>query len=223
MKSKKLTILFSAMLLAACAGSNGKFSSSDIPRSGYLGDYSVMKPVSGDYEGEVLRWINPNLVKGKYKKVIVNPTIFYPEPKVGSQVKKENLDKISAYMTQQLKQELGKHYEITDRPGADTFELDMAITGVATTLEGLKVYEVIPVALVLAGASTALGYRDKIVTISAEWKASDSVTHEVLGKVLRQGVGENLSDDKQQLQTEQLKKLINGWAEMAGTLAAKYK
>ncbi|WP_052446172.1 DUF3313 domain-containing protein [Aeromonas fluvialis] len=219
MKIKKVAILLSALMLSACAGSGGK-SSADIPRSGYLGDYSAMTQIPGDTKGEALRWLSPSLVKGKYKKAIIYPVTYYPKPQEGAQVKQENLDKISANLTQQLSQEIGKSFELTNTPGSDTLAFKVAITGVATNLEGLQFYEVVPVALVLAGASTALGYRDKVITISAEGLVTDSMTNEVMAKALRQGVAENLDNDKQQVQVDKVDGLFKEWATLAGKLAA---
>jgi len=224
MKNTKIAVLLSTIMLTACAGSGSSSStSSDIPRSGYLGDYSMLTKAPGDYQGEMLRWINPEMIKGKYKKIIIHPVAFYPLPKEGSQVKQENLDKISAYLTQQLMQEVSKSYELTNTPGTDTLDFKLAVTGVATSVEGLKAYEVVPVALVLAGASTALGYRDKVVTVSVEGILTDSVTSEVMAKGLRQGVGESLTDDKQQLEVEHVKALFDEWVKVATSLAAKLR
>ena len=225
MKHNKLAILLSAVMLCACAGSANKSdpASGNIPRSGYLGDYSMLQPVPGEYQGEALRWINPALGKGKYKKIIIHPVVYYPTPKEGTQVKQENLDKISAYLTEQVRREVGKSYELTDKPGSDTLDFKLAVTGVSTTLEGLKAYEVVPVALVLAGASTALGFRDKVITISVEGVVTDSMTNEVMAKGLRQGVGENLADDKQQVDVEKVKGLFDEWAKLAGNLAAQVR
>jgi len=225
MKYNQLAVLLSAVVLCACAGSTNKSDSanSNIPRSGYLGDYSMLQPAPGEYKGEKLVWINPAMVKGKYKKIIIHPVTYYPAPKEGSQIKQENLDKISAYLTQQVTREVSKSYELTDKPGSDTLDYKLAVTGVATSLEGLKAYEVVPVALVLAGASTALGYRDQVVTISVEGILTDSMTHDVMAKGLRQGVGENLADDKQQVDVEKVKGLFDEWAKVAGSLAAQLR
>jgi hypothetical protein len=224
MKHTKIAVLLSTLVLAACA-STGPSSSvnTEIPRSGYLGDYSMLTKAPGDYQGETLRWINPGVVKGKYKKIIIHPVSFYPTPKEGSQVKQENLDKIATYLTQRISQEISKSYELTNTPGTDTLDYKVAVTGVSTTMEGLKAYEVVPVALVLAGASTALGYRDKVVTISVEGMLTDSMTNEVIAKGLRQGVGESLTDDNQQLQVEHVKALFDEWVVMVSSLASKLR
>lgn len=222
MKYNQLAILLSAVMLCACAGSASK-SDGNIPRSGYLGDYSMMQPAPGEYKGEKLVWINPAMVKGKYKKIIIHPVAYYPAPKEGSQIKQENLDKISAYLTQQVKLEVSKSYELADKPGSDTLDYKLAVTGVATSIEGLKAYEVVPVALVLAGASTALGYRDQVITISVEGILTDSMTHDVMAKGLRQGVGENLTDDKQQVDVDKVKELFNEWAKVVGSMAAQLR
>src|SRR5690606_11599012 len=159
--------------------------------------YSQLKPVKMNDGTVAQRWIDPELKKDVYKKVIVPEVVFFPAPRPSAQVGLDNLNKTGHYLTEKLRQELSKSFEVTDVPGPDTLILQMAITGVSTPLQGLKAYEVIPIAMVFAGASSAMGYRDRVVVVYVEGLATDSVSGKELAKTVRQGIGENLQDDKQ--------------------------
>ncbi len=222
MRMSKAMVLVSAILLGACS-STPQTSSNTTMYSGFLGDYSNMKTVMDSENNEVLRWVKPDLVKGKYAKLIIKPVTYYPYPKTNEQVTQTNLDKIASYLTERVKLELGKNFELTDKPGSDTAEVSVAITGVETSLEGLKIYEVTPVTLVYAGATAALGKRDKVVAVYVEGITKDSLSGEPLVKAVRKGTGEKLPDDKQQLQVENLKTVLDSWAKGTGTLAAQLK
>ena len=189
--------------------------------SGYLGDYSNMETADTPDGSDVKRWISPALKKGTYKKVIVQPVTYFPAPRTSEQVKLETLNEISEYLTNQIKAEVGKNFEITDKSGPDTLTYQIAITGVDTPLEGMKLYEVVPIAMVYSGASLAMGMRDHVVVIYIEGLITDSITGEEVAKGLRQGVGQSLRDDNQQLDIEKVKKLLNGWASEVGMLGDK--
>lgn len=222
MKMSKAMVLFSAMLLGACA-STPQSSSNTSMYSGFLNDYSNMTMVVDSENNEVLRWVKPDLVKGKYAKLIIKPVTYYPYPKTNEQVTQANLDQIASYLTERVKLELGKDFVLTNKPGDDTAEVSIAITGVETSVEGLKVYEVLPVTLVYAGATAALGTRDKVVAVYVESIATDSRSGVPLVKAVRKGAGEKLDNDKQQLQVENLKPLLDSWAKGTRTFATQLK
>lgn len=212
MKFKQLMAVAGIVLAAGC---------SSVPPveknySGYLGDYSQLKAVEVADGSDVRRWVKSDIQKGKYKKIVVQPVTFFPAPRTSNQVRLEALHKISNYMTERVRQELSKYFEITDVAGADTVNMQVAITGVSTPLEGLKYYEVIPLASIYAGATAIMGARDKVTVIYVEGIVTDSVTGEELAKGLRQGVGESLRDSKEQLDVEKVKLLLDNWAKDVG-------
>lgn len=166
-----------------------------------------------------MRWVSPSLKKGTYRKFIVPQVTFFPAPRTSDQVKLETLQKISDYLTEQARKELSENFEITDVAGPDTLNFQVVITGVSTPLEGLKAYEVTPISLVFAGSSAALGYRDHVAVVYVEGLVTDSVTGAEVAKAVRQGVGKNLQDEKQQLDVENVKKLLNSWAAGVARLA----
>ncbi|WP_290582166.1 DUF3313 domain-containing protein [Ketobacter sp.] len=189
--------------------------------SGFLGNYSDMQKVEASDGSDVMRWITPTLKTGQYKKMIVEPVSFFPAPRTSDQVKLETLHEISDYMTASLKRELGREFEITDKSGPDTLHVQIAITGVETPIQGLQSYEVVPIALIYAGASTALGARDTVAVVYVEGMMTDSVTGELVAKGVRQGVAESLRDNKEQLDVDKVKKLLDGWAAEVNMLAKR--
>ncbi len=87
-----------------------------------------------------------------------------------------------------------------------------AITAVSVRAEGLKPYEVIPIALVAAAVNTAAGGRDQDVEVATEAAFIDADTHKVIAQVVRKGGGRPLENEKTQLTLEDVKPVIDGWA-----------
>ena len=214
---KLISIIVGAALAALC----GCTAITPVQQqySGFLGDYNGLQPVQVADGSKAMRWVNPELKKGKYKKIIVPQVAFFPAPRASSQVSLETLTQISLQMTQQLRAELGKQFTVTDKPGPDTANFQIAITGVDTPTEGLKPYEIIPIALVFASASTATGARDHVSVVYVEGIATDALTGEELAKGVRQGVGLSLENDQEKLSIQKLKPLIDGWAKEMGQLS----
>lgn len=111
-----------------------------------------------------------------------------------------------------LKRELGKDLVLADAPGPHTIVVRPAITAVSTRPEGLKPYEVIPIALVAAAVNTAAGGRDQTVEIATEAAFLDADSNQVLAEVVRKGSGKPLENDQTQLTLEDVKPVVDGWA-----------
>ncbi|AUM12119.1 DUF3313 domain-containing protein [Ketobacter alkanivorans] len=210
-----LLIAFSLLVFAGCAN----IDSIEEQNSGFLGDYSNMKVVKMKDKSKARRWINPDIKKGQYTKVIVPQITFFPAPRTSDQVQLETLNKIADYLTKQIRAEVSKNFELTDKAGPDTVQIQVAITGVATPMEGLSAYEVTPMTLAFAGASAAAGARDRLAVVYVEAIATDSLTGAELAKGLRQGVGESLRDDKEQLDVSKVQAILDGWASVLGEMA----
>ena len=215
-KAHKLIAAAFAVTLAGCTA----ITPIEKQYSGFLGDYAGLKEVDTADGSKALRWVSPSIQKGFYKKVVIPPVTFFPAPRTGEQVKSDTLNEISAYMTKRLREEVGKNFVVTTVPGPDTFNLQVAITGVSTPREGLRFYEVLPITLAFASATTLAGQRDHVTVVYLETLATDSKSGDELLKGVRQGIGEKLENDKQQLELEQMKKVIDNWAIEGGKLAA---
>jgi hypothetical protein len=191
--------------------------------SGFLADYSNLEPVAMADGSEAMRWYSPAAKGRTYNKVMVQPITFFPKPEPNEQVSLENLHKLSDFMTQTLRSELGSHFDVVDQPGPNTLKLTFAITGVETPTEGLSAQNAIPVSLLVAGASVASGERDHVTVLYLEGQATDAQSGEILAKGVRQGVGSKLHDEEEQLTPDKLKGLIDSWSKEISQLAQQIK
>jgi hypothetical protein len=84
-----------------------------------------------------------------------------------------------------------------------------AITGVDTKAEGLKPYELIPIALVAAAVTSASGARDRTTELFVEAELLDASTGKPALQVVRKGQGKEL-ENKQQVTLDLLKGVVDG-------------
>lgn len=203
------TLLWCAVIgLAGCASSQVDPSQ----YSGFLKDYSRLKPAESATGAPVMRWIDPTVNPAQYTQVYIEPSQFYPRPQPSPVISAQALQSISAYYDTALKRELGKEIPLASAPGPHTLIIRPAITAVSTSTEGLKPYEVIPIALVAAAVNTASGGRDQNVEIATEAVVLDADSNKVLAQVVRKGAGQALENDKTQLTLEAVKPVLDGWA-----------
>ncbi|MNE97771.1 hypothetical protein D3C80_1961760 [compost metagenome] len=87
-----------------------------------------------------------------------------------------------------------------------------AITGVSSSTEGLKPYEIIPIALVAAAVSTATGIRDQETDLATEAVFLDGGSNKVIAEVVRKGTGKSLENDSQVMTANDVKNVMDGWA-----------
>lgn len=201
------------LLLAACSSQTTKPEQ----YSGFLGDYSQLQPATSASGVPVLRWVAPGLNLQDYPSVLVEKPIFYPKPQPSEQVSQKALDDIATYLQQAMQRELAGRMQVVDQANDDTLVLRTAITAVDVSAEGLKVYEVIPIALVVAAASTAAGTRDRTSEIYVEMEALDARTSQPVAKVVRKGHGLDLENKSTQLTVKDLQPALESWAKDART------
>lgn len=194
-----IAICFSFLLVSI--GNQVRAAQEEEELSGYLGPeiYQRLEDVTVRKGTKVRRWIGPKLSFANYKKVLVEEVIFHPEPAPGPQVSAETLAQVKAYLTEKLTSKIGAVLQITDEPGPDVLRLNVAITGVEVKTEGMKAYEVLPVAAVFGGLSAMVGSRDKEVLVFLEFRVADSETGEVIGAAVRRVQGKKLKNAREQL------------------------
>ncbi|KMM82958.1 Protein of unknown function [Pseudomonas taetrolens] len=209
----KLGLMISAVCIASIGmiGCASKVQQPD-EYSGFLKDYSRLKEARSPSGAEVMRWIDPKLNVDQYSQVYIEPSQFYPAPQPTAKIPKSTLTGITGYYDQALKRELGKSLPLASAPGPGVIVVRPAITAVSSKTEGLKPYELIPVALVAAAVSTASGIRDQETTLATEAVFLDGQTQAVVAQVVRKGTGKPLENDSQVLETDDVKQVIDGWA-----------
>lgn len=180
--------------------------------SGFLPNYNVLEEQESASGVKVARWIDPSLNLGRYSSVYIEPSQFYPRPQPSEQISQATLDDITQYYDMALRRELGAVVRVSDAPTADSLVVRPAITGVSTSNEGLKPYEVIPIALVVAATTTAVGARDQEVQIATEAMFLDGGNSKLLAEVVRKGTGTSLENKESKLSVQSIKPVIDGWA-----------
>jgi len=145
------------------------------------------------------RWMGPRLNFANYKTLLVDNVILYPEPEPGPQVSQETLDAVSDYFTRSMKEKMGAVMTLANEPGPQTLRVQAAITGVEIKTEGMKAYEIVPVAAIFGGAKALTGNRAREVHVYLEVKLTDSESGDLLGAVVRRIDGEKLKNKKEQL------------------------
>lgn len=206
--------LGAGLLLAGCASQ----TTQPDQYSGFLGDYSKLQPATSASDAPVMRWISPDYKPQNYRSVLVEKPVFYPPPQPSDQISQATLDETADYLQKAIQRELQGRMVIVDQADQDTLVLRSAITAVDVSAEGLKVYEVIPIALVVAAASTAAGTRDRTSEIYVEMEALDGRTSQPMVQVVRKGHGLDLENKSTQLGVNDLKPALDTWARDARAL-----
>ena len=209
----KVALMMSTLCIASIGvvGCSSKVVEPD-QYSGFLKDYSQLKEAKSPSGAEVMRWIDPKLDVSKFTSVYIEPTQLYPQPQPTVKIPQATLNGITGYYDQALKRELGKSLPLAAGPGPGVMVLRAAITAVSSKTEGLKPYEVIPIALVAAAVSTASGIRDQETTLATEAVFLDGSNNSVVAQVVRKGTGKPLSNDSQVMKADDVKSVIDGWA-----------
>lgn len=185
----KMSIILVAVMLGAFASQ----PSVPLEGSGFLRDYSNLAETKDARGNTIWAWVSPKLTPANYTAILVDPLVFYPEPRPSEQVSAETLKQILAYSNDTLKRSFSQRFRVVDRAGPGVLRIRAAFTSVAAQGQGLKPYQLVPMAFVATmalGTATGKPVRAFIVV---EVEGTDSVTGELLGQRVRVGIGERLA------------------------------
>lgn len=200
------------LLLAGCASTQTEKLASKQQFSGYLGNYDDLKEVKTEKGLEFLRWISPDIKPGEYTRVYQHDIAFYPRLTPEQLAGRDTLIQIGDYFNEAIKRELAQNGILATGPGPGVAETHLAITGVYISDEGMKAYEIVPVAAVIGLGQAAMGRRDQIVQLVVEGKLTDSESGTLLATAVYKGLGKNLKNDKTQLTLDDVKPVLDAWA-----------
>jgi len=201
-------ILACAGLVACGSAPTNESSASASSSASFLGSASSKLQDAKSPSGEsVKRWVSPLLVRGKYNAVLIDKSVFHPQPVPTEQVSGATLNAITNYYDEALRRELGAVIPIATEPGPTTLRFQPAITAAAPENAALKPYQLIPIALVVTMAT-----RDKSVTLATEFKATDSTTNELMAAGTRSTVGREVKSSADRLTLDDFKPAIDVWA-----------
>ncbi|HEF4762448.1 TPA: DUF3313 domain-containing protein [Pseudomonas putida] len=192
--------------------------------SGFLKTYQNLKEEKSPTGAPVMRWIKPGVDADKFTSVYVERSQLYPQPQPTEKVPQKTLNGITTYYDQVLKTQFAKVLPLASGPGPGVLVVRPAITAVSAKTKGLQPYEVIPIALVAAGISTATGIRDQDTSVATEAAFIDGSNNEVVAQVVRKGAGAELDNSSQVMTANDAKAVLDGWArDMAKSLESLKK
>lgn len=201
-------LLLGSTLLAGCTSQTTKPEQ----YSGYLKDYSNLEAAKSASGKDVMRWRKPGFKMTDYGEVVIQPASFYPAPAPNERVSRETLQQILDYANKTVGPAMQYRVKQAQKPGPGTLHFTGAITGVGAEDQGLKPYEVIPIALVVASAQTASGHRTQNTAMFLEAQLTDAKTEEVLLKVVRKVLGKTVNNESQPVTFDDLKESIDDLA-----------
>lgn len=172
------SVIFKVAALAgllALAGCSSKIAKPE-QYSGFLKDYSNLKETTSASGKPELRWISPDYNPSNYDNVVYNPITYYPVPKPTTQVGEKALNDILSYTNKEMKQAISERKPLATTAGKRSLIFRGAITGVDSSKEGLQFYEVIPVAMIIAGTQAATGHRTMDTNLYFEGELIDAAT-----------------------------------------------
>ncbi len=163
--------LITLMAIASCA-------SSPPPRSGFLADYSNLKP---DRYGNphLLWWEKPDFDWKRYRRLMLDPivVVYHPEAK-NKEIRPDDLKRLTDEFRDAVLSELQGNFPVVDTPGPDVLRVRAAIT------------EIIPANPALNVLTTAVAFVPLDMGGAAiEAEFIDSSTNEVMATMVERKLG----------------------------------
>ena len=181
--------------------------------SGFLSNYNNLQEVTTTTGEKAMRWVSPSWNPNAYDTIAFRTLEFYPAPKPNERVNQQTLAELQDFMSRKAKLVLGQTYQRVSNAaaapaGSHTLILRAAITGVSASNEGMKWYEVMPIAAVVGATQAATGYRDQDTNLFIEAEFIDAKTHQTIAKVVRKVFGSQLKNESQRITTKDFKDAI---------------
>ncbi len=189
----------------------------DAARSGFLDDYSKLKP-NPKHPGSS-DWIDQSAPLKKYNAMIIDPVTVRlgnglikdgarPDPKL--------LDEVLVYLRNALEREFSKHVKIVKQPGEHVMHYRAAITGIKTKGGvGSSAVNILPIAFVVR---TVSGRNDVRAHLFMEAEYSDSLTGAPVAATMQSAAGGSLSGGSSgdaRIRLDHLKGVLDQWAAKA--------
>ena len=212
-------------LLGVClAGIPAAGAAAEDKDSGFLRDYSRLEETRDTAGTTVRGWASPQFTPDNYNAIILDPLTFYPEPRPTERVSAQALSDILAYSNDALKRSLHNRFKVVNTPGPGVARIRAAISSVAAKDEGLKPYQLIPLAFIVTTAKRAASGTPQRAFIIVETEVADSETGNLLGSKVKVGTGEKLAEISQTdpITLEMLKPLLDELATNALPELSKY-
>jgi Protein of unknown function (DUF3313) len=181
--------------------------------SGFLPNYNNLQEVTTPSGEKAMRWVTSSWNPNAYDTVAFKRLELYPAPQPNERVNRQTLDQLQSYMTTNAKGALGQKYRVVPNlqsapTGSRVLVVRAAITGVSASNEGMKWYEVVPVAAAIGATQAATGHRDQDTELYIEAEMIDASNGQTVAKVVRKVFGEQLKNASQPVTANDFKAAI---------------
>ena len=201
-----VSLVISSVLITGCA-SNNKVTDSKF--SGFLGDYTILKPTPQDKD--TLGYVTPGVNWQKYNSIMVDKVLIIT-PDGDIQTDGRLLVTIADKYEALLKQKLGKEFNVVNTAGSGTIRIQTAITSVFSSFDDLKGYQYIPIAAVVTGGRRAAGGEKQSARVMSELRILDSVDGQLLGQAVDLKAGEKKQDKNSAILLADVVPILDQWA-----------
>jgi hypothetical protein len=170
-----------SMILVLVATGCRTMQSRDVDRSGFLGDYSMLKKGEGDEA--LLIYMKPGFDPTEYTKVLIEPvTIWVKEGSDMEEVTEKDQQMLADFFYKAIHDEMIKKKKIVTEPGKEVMAIRAALTQAEESTVVLDtISTIVPVAIVVtSGISLATGTAGFAGSAAAEVEIRDSLSGERL-------------------------------------------
>ncbi|MFB0935565.1 MAG: DUF3313 domain-containing protein [Propionivibrio sp.] len=203
----------STVLLAGCATTTGGTDSGTAAQvnSGFLSDYSKLRPVEGK-EG-IQRYLDRSTDLKPYAKIFIDPVQVFlsNDPEAYKGVQPDVLKRIADSFSTAFASAVSTGYQVVNAPGPDVLRVRLAITGIQPVSPPLGVTDFIPIKAVFNAGRAAAGAAPRVAEISAELEVLDGQGRPVAAAVATRKSDATLPQNDR-VTWNDLSPIVNSWA-----------
>lgn len=181
--------------------------------SGFLPSYDGLQTVKSSTGHPVLRWVASDFKPSNYDTVVFDRLQWYPAPKPNERVNMQTLQQIQASASDSVNTVLAQRYQVVRNvqavpSGARAMIMRTAITGVSASDEGMRWYEVVPIAAVVGTTQALTGHRTQDTELYVEAELVDAASGKPQARAVRKIFGTTLRNDSQEITANDFKATI---------------
>lgn len=189
------TMAFMLVILVFSVGCAETRHAKSVAKSGFLGEVLYAKLTPGDSSiGEPsLRWVDDSAKGHKEGKLILDPVVLYRQPHDVQKEGNTNQDaqELVNYFHSKIYEALSKHFEIVNKPGPQTYRIQVAVTSYEERWVALDMISTAVPQLRLVSELKGLATEKPSFVGEAqiEAKVSESLTGKVVAAAIDRRVG----------------------------------
>ena len=211
MKALMVVGVVASLFLSGCASTpSGAGASGPDTYSGFISDYSKIRPVEGR-EG-VQRHIDRSANLKSYNKLYIDPVqIFVSADNTYKGVQPDAMMRVTGAFYKAFVDSVTPAYQVVNAPGPDVLRVRLAITGVQPVSPPLGVTDFIPIKAIYNAGRAAAGEAPRMAELSAEIEVLDGQNRQVAAAVVTRKSDSTLSQ-ADRITWSDLSPIVYAWA-----------